>query len=263
MTCAFFCLLGVRDGLSREAKTRRRRQRHGARPRPRAAVRDRARCLRRDDLQRRAAGELRPHHAVAGAVGRQVVRRDRDPWRRLVRQTRRHPVQGRQGHEDRPRGAHRHGRVRALALRPALAAAAGHRRLRQADRRHRLQPHHHPGARPRPAGRADLPRPRRRRGHAAGRQVARQCRGHRRRPSGPRSRRRPAGAGHGRHGRAPDADPDGAPARSRRRPSPAARHRGARHQGADAGQHQGDRGQRAASKASSSTTAHTCRPTWW
>ena len=52
---------------------------------------------------------------------------------------------------------------------------------------------------------------------AAGRQVARQCRGHRRRPAGPRSRRRPAGAGHGRHRRAPDADPDGAPARSRRR----------------------------------------------
>ena len=138
-------------------------------PRPRAAVRDRARRLRRDDLQRRAAGELRPHHAVAGAVGRQVVRGDRDPRRRLVRQARRHPLQGRQGHRRSTARAHRHRRVRAVAHGPALAAAAGHRRLRQADRRHRLQPHHHPGARPRPAGRADLPRPRRRRGHAAGR----------------------------------------------------------------------------------------------
>ena len=40
----------------------------------------------RHHLQRRAARQLRPHHAVAGAVGREGLRGDRHPRRRLVHQ---------------------------------------------------------------------------------------------------------------------------------------------------------------------------------
>ena len=41
--------------------------------------------LRGHHLQRRAARQLRPHHALAGAVGREDLRGDRHPRRRLVR----------------------------------------------------------------------------------------------------------------------------------------------------------------------------------
>ena len=86
-----------------EGEARHHRQRHGAGPGARAAVRDRARPLRGHDLQRRAAGQLRPHHALAGALRREELRRHRHPRRRLVHRARHHALQGLQGRGDRPR----------------------------------------------------------------------------------------------------------------------------------------------------------------
>ena len=156
---------------------------------------------------------------------------------------RHHALQGPQDRRDRPRGEDRH-------LRPWR-----HRALRQAGHRHRLGALHHPGAGPRSAGRAHLSRSRRRQRHAARRTVARPrpwssaaaCLGSKPRPG--------SNARHGRHRAASHADPDGAPARSRRRLSAAARGRSARHQGHHQGQHQGDHRQRQGRGRRACTTA--------
>jgi nitrite reductase (NADH) large subunit len=56
----------------------------------------------RHHFQRRAARQLRPHHAVAGAVGREELRGHRHPRRRLVHRKRIMLYKG-QDRRDRPR----------------------------------------------------------------------------------------------------------------------------------------------------------------
>ena len=124
---------GRRDAQA-ASTPRHHRQRHVAGPRARKTVRSRARSLRGHDLQRRAARQLRPHHAVAGAVGREDLRSDRHPRRRLVRRSRRDALQGPPHRRDRPRRQDRD-----------LRARRG-RALRQADHRHGLDADRHPRA---------------------------------------------------------------------------------------------------------------------
>ena len=88
----------------------------------------------------------------------------------------------------------------------------------------------------------------------------RQCRRDRRRPARARSGRGPRHQGHEDHGRAPDADLDGASARSERRLSAAARDREARHRDPHQRQHPGDHRRREGRGRSASTTAARCRP---
>ena len=109
------------------AETRRHRQRHGAGPRRSTT------CSRRRPtpstvtiFNAETARQLQPHHAVAGAVGREDLRGHRHPRRRLVRREWRDAAQGE------------------AVVRIDREAKAVHRRgrhggrLRQAGHRHRL-----------------------------------------------------------------------------------------------------------------------------
>ena len=169
------------DGLRHaEAEARGHRRRHGLGPRARAPVRGRPRPLRGHALQRRAARQLQPPDALAGALRREDLRRDRHPRRRLVRGERRRDPLRRGGDQDRPR--------------PPGRRHQGRRDpLRQAADRHRLRALHPAAAGQGPRGRdrltatsttssrmldaAALPRA--------------QGGGDRRRPARPRGRRRP------------------------------------------------------------------------
>ena len=177
------------------------------------AARARAGPLRRHDLQRRAARQLRPHHAVAGAGRREDLRRhhhqramhwyvDNGITLYRARRSRRSTAHA--------RGRHR-GAARVVPYDRLLIATGSD-----------------PFILPVPgndlAGRRHLPRPRRRqRACSTAATSRRQRRRHRRRPARPRGRRRPDEARHGRHRPASDADADGAPARSGRRLPAAAR----------------------------------------
>ena len=125
------------DGLRRsQAEARGHRRRHGLGPRPRAPVRSRPRRLRGHALQRRAARQLQPPDALAGALRREDLRRDRHPRRRLVRREQRRDPLRRDGDEDRPR--------------PPRRRHQGRRDpLRQAADRHRLDALHPAAARAR------------------------------------------------------------------------------------------------------------------
>ena len=84
-------------------------------------------------------------------VGREDLRGDRHPRRRLVRRERHHARFG------------EHGRRRSTARAQVVTSEGRRDALRQAADRHRLGAVHHPGAGQGPAGRHRLPRPRRRR----------------------------------------------------------------------------------------------------
>ena len=182
-------------------------------------LRARARSLRRHDLQRRAARQLRPHHAVAGAVGREEPSRTSSSTATAGTQARHHAPQG-------PRG-----RQRSTATAQTVTSDNGMTvALRQAGHRHRLRSVHHSGARARLPGVLTYPRSRRRRTRCSPPRKAGGTRGGDRRRPARASKRPPACAQrHGRHRRPSHADADGAPARCGRRLSAAAAHRGARH----------------------------------
>ena len=142
-------------------------------------LREGARPLPGHDLQRRAARQLRPHHAVAGSVRREGLRGDHHPRRRLVHQERHHALQGPQDRRDRPRRQDRH-------LRPRR-----HRALRQAGR---SPPAPCPSSSRCPATTCPASLTYRDLDDVQAMLLAAQSRdkggGHRRRPAGPGSRRR-------------------------------------------------------------------------
>ena len=75
---------------ARTAQARRHRQRHGGHEGRRGAARDRARRLRHHRVRRRAAPQLQPHPAVAGAGRREARRRHHPQSARVVPRERRH-----------------------------------------------------------------------------------------------------------------------------------------------------------------------------
>ena len=160
-----------------------------------------SRPLRDHHLRRRAQGELRPDHAVAGAGGGEVLRRHRDQRRGLVRRPRHHAAHGSAGHLHRPAGQ------------GGLVRGRLRRALRQADPGGRLRSDPTAVARRRPEGRGDFPRPGRRGGDDRRRDGRRPGRGDRRRAAGHRGGLRPVQAWDGGDGRPPDGRADGAPAR--------------------------------------------------
>ena len=179
------------------AAPRRRRQRHGRHAHGRGAAEARARPLRHHRVRRRAARQLQPHPAVAGAGGREDARRDRHQQPRAG--TRENGITL---HAGDPVGRHRPPRADGDARPRGIDV-----RLRPAAAGHRLEAARAavPGADL--PGVLRLPRSRRRRRDAErARRDAQARRGHRRRPAGPRSGLRPAAARHGGHRRPPDAD---------------------------------------------------------
>ena len=108
------------------AAARGGRQRHGRRAHGRGPARARARALRHHGLRRRAARQLQPHPALAGARRRADRRRHHAERRGLVCGERHYLAPRQAGHPDRPRPApgrsrRRHrGRVRPAAARDRL-----------------------------------------------------------------------------------------------------------------------------------------------
>ena len=180
------------------------RQRHGRRAHARGAAEDRARPVRHHRVRRRAASQLQPHPAVAGAGRRADARRDRAQPASGTRSNGITLHAGKKVVDDRPRAPRRRRRRRhRSAVRPPAAG-------------HRLEPVHPAGAGQGPAGRDRLPRHRRHRRDDRRREALQARGGDRRRPARPGSRQRPDAARHGRDRGAPHAVADGAPARRRR-----------------------------------------------
>ena len=181
------------------------RQRHGRHAHPGRTAEGGARAVRHRGVRRRAAPQLQPHPAVAGAGRRTDPGRDRAQLLGLVPGARHHPARRQEGGRGRPgapRGARR-GRNRG-SLRPAAAV-------------HRLQPLHAAGAGQSTRRRDRLPRHRRHQRHDRRGAQVQAGRGHRRRPAGPGGGQRPDAARHAGHRGARDALVDGAPARQRGR----------------------------------------------
>ena len=192
-------------GRREEDEARDGGQRHGRRAHARRAAEDRTGPLRHHRVRRRAAPELQPRAAVAGAGRRADAGRDHPQPAVLVCSARHHAAPGQDGHADRPRAPPRGG--------PGRPWRRGLGRLRPAAGRHRLQPLHAAAAGRRAGGRHRLPRHRRHPGHDRRRRDLPACGGHRRRPAGAGGRQRPAAARHAGDGGAPERQPDGAPAR--------------------------------------------------
>ncbi len=157
--------------------------------------------VRHHGVRQRAARQLQPHPAVAGAGGRENRRRHHAEHARVVRRERHHAARRRRSRAHRSSAAARHRQERARGA------------VRPADSRDRLEPDRAAAAGQGAAGRRQLSRHRRRRSHD--RRVARvqARRRHRRRAARPRGSVRPPEARHGRHRRASASDADGAAAR--------------------------------------------------
>ena len=225
-------------------------QRHGRRAHPRRAAEGRARAVRHHGVRRRAAPQLQPHPAVAGAGRRADAGRDRAELLGLVRR----------------RTASRCTPARRWSRSTACAAWCA---PTTAPRRHTT------GCccAPAPTRSSCRCRARSCEGVIAYRDIAdtnamieaaQQVQaggGHRRRPAGPGGGQRPDAARHGRHGGARHALADGAPARRRGRQAAAEVAGRARPEvparRADAGT--GRRRRRPGRRRCSSRTAATCR----
>ena len=172
--------LSDRDMATREAAARRRRQRHGRHAHARGAAEARAGPLRHHGVRRRAASELQPHPALAGARRRADARRDRAERRATGTREQRHRAARRQD-------GRRASTACAASSRPTTARAAPYDRLLLATG---SNPFILPVPGDGPSRRDHLPRHRRHRGDdRRGGEHTRRGR-HRRRPARARGRER-------------------------------------------------------------------------